>query len=121
MALGKTLILVPLMAAMLVPVLAAASGEKVKQVDPKYVCFINKKHFDKPQTEVVVNGKKYYGCCQNCVKQLTADPKARLTTDPVSGKEIDKADAVVGVDKAGNVYFFQNAENLKKFRVPATQ
>jgi YHS domain-containing protein len=31
----------------------------------------------------------------------------------------DKADAVIGMDKAGNIYFFQTAENLKKFRVPA--
>ena len=99
--------------------LLAASGEKVKQVEAKYTCFINKKHFDKPQTEVVVNGKKYYGCCENCSTQLMQDRAARMSVDPVSGKELDKADAVIGMDKAGNIYFFQTAENLRKFRVPA--
>lgn len=99
--------------------LLAAGGEKVKQVEAKYTCFINKKHFDKPQTEVIVAGKRYYGCCDNCTKQLTEDPASRVAIDPVSGKEVDKADAVIGIDKGGNVYFFQTAENLKKFRVPA--
>jgi YHS domain-containing protein len=84
--------------------LLAASSEKVKQVEAKYTCFINKKHFDKPQTEIIVNGKKYYGCCENCASQLTQDPTARVAIDPVSGKE---------VDQAGNVYFFQTEENLK--------
>ena len=99
--------------------LLAATGERVKQVEAKYTCFINKKHFDKPQTEVVVNGKKYYGCCENCTAQLLQDPATRVAIDPVSGKEVDKADAVIGIDKAGNVYFFQSEKNLKKFRVPA--
>jgi YHS domain-containing protein len=39
--------------------------------------------------------------------------------DPVSGKKVDKATAVVGVEKAGNVYFFESVENLERFRVPA--
>ncbi len=120
MAFSKRLLAFSLVSAILaIPVLAASGGEKVKQVDAKYVCFITKKHFDKPQSEVVVDGKKYYGCCADCTKQLSEDPKSRLAVDPVSGKEVDKAEAVIGVDKAGNVYFFENETNLKKFRVPA--
>jgi YHS domain-containing protein len=119
MAFSKRLLAFLLVSAILaIPVLAASGSEKLKQVDAKFVCFINKKHFDKPQTEVVVNGKKYYGCCDDCAKQLTEDPKTRVATDPVSGKEVDKAGAVIGMDKAGNVYFFENAANLKRFRVP---
>ncbi|HVP00319.1 MAG TPA: hypothetical protein VMT15_19745 [Bryobacteraceae bacterium] len=118
MALRREFLLFPLIAAMVAtPALAASGGEKVKEVNAKYVCFINKKHFDSPQKEVVVNGKKYYGCCDMCVKQLNEDAKSRMATDPVSGKEVDKADAKIGIDKAGNVYFFENEGNLKKFRV----
>jgi len=96
-------------------------GERVKQVEAKYVCFINKQRFDKPQMPVVVDGKTYFGCCQTCAQTLTDDPKSRLDVDPVSGKEVDKATAVIGADKNGKVYFFENVENLKKFRVPVTQ
>lgn len=120
MAFSKRLLAFPLILATLgVTLLAASSGEKLKQVNAKYVCFINKKHFDKPQKEVVIDGRKYYGCCEDCIKQLTDDPASRVAIDPINGREIDKAGAVVGIDKAGNVYFFQNSDHLKKFRVPA--
>jgi len=104
--------------ALSLPVLLADSGEKVKQVSGQFVCMINKKHFDKVQTPVIVEGRTYYACCDMCVRQLNDDPSSRKDVDPVSGKPVDKATAAVGVDKEGNVYFFENPDNLKKFRVP---
>ncbi len=95
------------------------AGGHVKQVDAKYVCMINKKVFKTEQIAVPVEGKTYYGCCDMCKSKLTDDAKSRMDTDPVSGKEVDKATAVIGTDADGNVYFFENADNLKKFRVPA--
>ncbi len=119
MTFSKRLLAFSLVSSILAIPVLAASGEKVKKVEAKFVCFVNQKHFNKPQTEVVVDGKKYYGCCEDCTKQLTENPKIRVAVDPVSGKEVDKAVAVIGMDKAGNVYFFENETNLKKFRVPA--
>jgi YHS domain-containing protein len=78
------------------------------------------KCFDTQQTAVVVDRKMYYGCCAECIKQLAEDPKSRVAVDPVSKKEEDKADAVVGLDKAGNIHFSESQRNLKKFRVPAS-
>src|SRR5579884_351657 len=101
-----------------VPAILAASGEKVKQVSPEFICMINKKHYPKEQTLVVVDGRNYYACCDPCVKQLKDNPESRKDVDPVSGKTVDKATAAVGIDKEGNVYFFENTDNLKKFRVP---
>lgn len=100
------------------PVLLAASGEKVKQVSSEFVCMVNKKHFAKEQTPVAVDGRTYYACCEMCVKQLQENPESRKDVDPVSGKTVDKSTAAVGVDKEGNAYFFENPDNLKKFRVP---
>jgi len=104
------------------PLLLAVSGDKgerVKQVDSKYVCMITKKHFTSEQTSVNVEGRTYYACCEMCKTQLTEDPSTRTDVDPVSGNKVDKATAVVGVDKAGNAYFFENVQNLERFRVPA--
>ena len=101
-----------------VPAIMAGSGDKVKQVSPEFVCMINKKVFKKEQTLVAVEGRNYYGCCDPCVKQLKENPDSRKDVDPVSGKTVDKATAAVGVDSKGNVYFFENTDNLKKFRVP---
>jgi len=100
------------------PVLLAASGEKVKQVSSQFVCMINKKHFDKEQTPVSVDGRTYYACCDMCIKQLQENPESRKDVDPVSGTTVDKSSAAIGIDKDGNVYFFENVDNLKKFRVP---
>lgn len=102
-----------------VSVLMAASGEKVKQVESKYVCMITKKHFETEQTAVKVEDRTYYACCDMCKGQLLEDPSTRTAVDPVSGSKVDMATAVVGVDKAGNAYFFESVENLERFRVSA--
>ncbi len=99
------------------PLLAASDG--VKQVGAKHICFINHKRFDRTLKSVEVNGKTYYGCCNDCLAKLKDDAESRMAVDPVSGAKIDKADAVIGMDKNGNVYFFENMLNLHKFRVPA--
>ena len=98
------------------PVFAASDG--VKQINAKNVCFMNKTRFNHGLKSVNVDGKTYYGCCPDCLEKLKSDPAARVDTDPVSGKQVDKATAVIGVDKAGKIYFFENIENLKKFKVP---
>ena len=98
--------------------LAAAAGEKLKQVSPEFVCMVNKKHFAKEQTLVSIEGRNYYACCDPCVKQLKENADSRKDVDPVSGKTVDKAKAAIGVDKQGNIYFFENTDNLRKFRVP---
>ena len=118
MALGKRLIGL-VVAGLLVSLAAAAAEEKVKQVDSKYVCMITKKHFQTEQMQVSVEGRTYYACCDMCKTQLSDDPSTRSDVDPVSGNKVDKATAIVGVDKAGNAYFFENVQNLERFRVPA--
>lgn len=102
-------------------VVFAAGGEKVKQVQSSYVCMITNKQFKTEQKAVTIEGKNYYYCCQGCKDTLQSDAKSRMATDPVSGKEVDKAVAAIGVDKEGNVYFFENAQNLAKFRTPKSK
>jgi YHS domain-containing protein len=85
------------------------------QVETKYVCMINNQKFDKEQIAVEVSGQTYYGCCEMCKDKLKNDAKSRTAVDPVSGKKVDKAKAVIGANAEGKVFYFENAENLKKY------
>ncbi|HKR64260.1 MAG TPA: hypothetical protein VJZ00_11065 [Thermoanaerobaculia bacterium] len=96
---------------------AASSTEPtpLTKVEPKKVCMINERFMDKDQIPVVVDGKTYYGCCEMCKERLANDASKRVAVDPVSGKTVDKAKAVIGADAEGKVYYFENDANLKKY------
>ena len=115
--LNRSFALLTVLALVALPILAA--DDTVKQVNPKNICFMNKTRFQRSLPSVKVDGKTYYGCCSDCLDTLKSSPEARVAIDPVSGNKIDKADALIGVDKNGKVYFFENRENMRKFRVPA--
>lgn len=88
-------------------------GDKVPN---KQVCMVNNAYMGKDQFEVPYDGKTYYGCCNMCVERIPNDETARKATDPFTGKEIDKANAyIVLKDQQGNVDYFENEENYKKF------
>lgn len=90
-------------------------AEALTKVDVKRICMMNNAAFPNDQIPTVVEGKTYYGCCPMCAGKLKSDPALRKAVDPVSGKEVDKALAVVGVDAKGKAHYFENENNLKKF------
>ena len=49
-----------------------------------------------------------------CKTALAKDAAKRVAVDPVSGKEVDKAKAVIGAQEDGRVFYFESEENLKK-------
>lgn len=88
-------------------------GDKVPN---KQVCMVNNAYMGKNQFEVPYDGKTYYGCCNMCVERIPNDETARKAKDPFTGKEIDKANAyIVLKDQQGNVDYFENEENYKKY------
>src|SRR5215467_2516984 len=78
-----------------------ALAEPLKRVPAKHVCMVNNTLFDKDQIPVAVDGKTYFGCCEMCKKTLAEKAGARVSTDPVSGKEVDKAKAIIGAKADG--------------------
>jgi YHS domain-containing protein len=92
---------------------SVASLRKVEDV--KKVCMITNRVFDKDQIPVEVEGKTYYGCCPACKETLTNDASSRSAVDPVSGKTVDKASAVIGVQPDGSVLYFENEASLQQY------
>lgn len=103
----------------LLPPLAAFADEAVPKgpltkVDPKTVCMVNEMAMGKDQIPVEVEGRTYYGCCDMCKKALANDATKRSAIDPISGKTVDKAKAVIAAQEDGRVFYFENEENLAK-------
>ena len=116
----KTLFMTIMLAFIALPALAD-SGHKhaaeswLRKVEAKHVCMSNDKVFEGEQMSFEVEGKTYYGCCPMCKEILQKDAARRKDIDPVSGKEVDKASAVIGADASGKTYYFENEENMLKF------
>lgn len=93
------------------------AGEKaeLKRVETKKVCMVNNQVFEKDQIPVAVEGKTYYGCCEMCKERLAKDAAARTAVDPVTGKPVDKATAVIAAMPDGKVLYFESQETYEKY------
>lgn len=87
----------------------------VKVANRSLVCMVNDMEMGKEQIPVVVEGRTYYGCCAMCKERLAKDRGARTAVDPVSGKTVDKAKAVIGKRADGSVVYFETEANLKRY------
>jgi YHS domain-containing protein len=92
-----------------------AASTPLKKVEAKKVCMVNDALFEKDQIPVAYEGRTYYGCCEMCKERLAKDAKARTGVDPVSGKPVDKATAVIAAKPDGSVLYFENDANLKTY------
>lgn len=106
--------------AVLFPLVAFASDEAkpvgpLTKVEPKTVCMINEQAMGKDQIPVQVEGKTYYGCCEMCKKALAADASNRVAVDPVTGRQVDKARAVIAAQKDGRVFYFESEKSLQQY------
>ncbi|HXJ33475.1 MAG TPA: hypothetical protein VMS22_05485 [Candidatus Eisenbacteria bacterium] len=91
-------------------------AEPVEKVPAKRVCMVNNTLFPKDQIPVAVDGKTYFGCCEMCKGRLAEDPSLRTATDPVSGKPVDKAKAVIGAKPDGKVLYFESDKTFTAYR-----
>lgn len=94
---------------------ARAGAQPLERVDAKRVCMVQDTVFERDQIPVAVEGKTYYGCCEMCKGRLADDESVRTATDPVSGKAVDKATAVIGAGSDGKVRYFESEETFARF------
>jgi len=96
-------------------VTAPVGAEPLEKAQPKHVCMVNDTLFPKDQIPVEVDGKTYFGCCEMCKGRLASDEAIRHAKDPVSGKTVDKATAVIGAKPDGKVLYFESEKTFKAF------
>ncbi len=94
----------------------SASAESLQPVAPDHVCMVNNTSHAGPQIPVQVGGKTYFGCCEMCKGRLASDPAARTAVDPMSGRPVDKATAVIGATLQGKVMYFENQQSFDSYR-----
>lgn len=112
---AAVIVLVGLVAALSYAANEGKAKNSLKRVETKKVCMINNQIFEKDQIPVEVQGRTYYGCCEMCKERLANDASSRTAVDPVSGKTVDKATAVIGAKPDGSVLYFESAETLEKY------
>jgi len=95
--------------------ISEAQAAALNRVPTEQVCMVNDAFMGKKQIPIPVQGKTYYGCCHMCVSTLNNDASERQAIDPVSGKTVDKATAVIGALVDGNVFYFENEVNFKAY------
>lgn len=76
---------------------------------------VNDQFMGVPQIPVAVDGRTYFGCCAMCERRLRDDTTSRNATDPVTGREVDKASAVIGRASDGRVHYFESEDSLRRF------
>lgn len=101
---------------------AAPAAPAVKRVaraklvsDPKLVCMVNDQFMGRDQIPVVVEGRTYFGCCEMCKGRLATDAKFRTAKDPITGREVDKASAVIAQRPSGQVLYFESLETFQTY------
>lgn len=94
----------------------ALAAEKLTIVPNDKVCMVTNMLFPRTQIPVQHAGKTYYGCCENCKETLAKDAKARMDKDPVSGKAVDKAKAVIAAREDGTVIYFESKKTFEKYQ-----
>ena len=93
----------------------AAPAPPLVKVESSKVCMINEQFMDKEQIPVEVDGKTYFGCCNMCKERLANDESKRFAVDPVTGRKVDKAKAVIAAASDGSVAYFESDATLEKY------
>jgi YHS domain-containing protein len=95
---------------------AEASGALTRISDHGGVCMLSNRYLgERADVPVQVEGKTYRGCCANCAARLGSQAEARTANDPVTGKPVDKASAVLARDANNRVYYFESEATFASY------
>ena len=83
--------------------------------DRAQVCMVNNQFMGRAQIPVEVDGRTYFGCCEMCKGRLAREAATRTAVDLLSGREVDKATAVIAQDASGAVVYFESEANFSSY------
>lgn len=101
-------------------VVAMRREAKIETVPARLVCMMNDRVMGKPQIPVEVEGKTYFGCCPGCAKKLKGDPGIRTASDPVTGRSVDKAAALILEGPEGQALYFETPQTARRYLAAAS-
>lgn len=89
----------------------------VAKIESSKVCYVNNKFMGIDQIPVEFENKIYFGCCEGCVIKLKTMRETRYAIDPLTGKEVDKANAFIVLSPKGNndVLYFESEQSYKDY------
>lgn len=111
---GLVLFIVPLAIWALVETGRSETG--LMRIVSSNSCMGSNQAQEKAQDYAIVDGKPYYGCTDMCIANLRQNAGFRYSHDPVSGKKVDKATAIVGARKNGQLLYFESEKNFLSYR-----
>lgn len=85
------------------------------RIASSHTCMGSNQAQEKAQNYAIIDGRPYYGCTDMCIANLRQNPGFRYGLDPVSGKKVDKARAIVGTRKNGQLLYFEKEENFLSY------
>lgn len=95
---------------------AIPAGAKVVLIaQPELICMANDQYLGKPQQSLELEGRTYFGCCATCKERLQKNAALRSAADPITGRAIDKAAAVLGMTAKGDILYFESAATLARY------
>ncbi len=80
------------------------------------VCMVTDQVMGKPQIPVEIEGKTYYGCCEGCKAKLQKNRSIRYSTDPLTGKEVDKARAYIVQGDLSKALYFESEQTATRYK-----
>lgn len=93
---------------------STGSEAGLKLINPSHTCMGSNQAQKRPQAFAEVEGKRYYGCSKMCIVNLKKNPNFRYGIDPVSGKRVDKASALVAARPGGELLYFESEKTFRQ-------
>ena len=89
-----------------------------KELAHNKVCMVGDVLKFKELDKIVIDGKHYWVCCPKCKAQLLYAYKKRFAVDPVTQKEVDKAEAFITQSPTmkERVLYFETSKNFEIYK-----
>ncbi|NOS36220.1 MAG: hypothetical protein GQ522_06265 [Deltaproteobacteria bacterium] len=85
------------------------------KVNANEVNMVTNRHEGVAQTEIVIDGKTYYGSCKGCAKNMMDNTSTRFARDPYTKKLVNKAEATIFADSTSRVWYFESENTQASF------